>query len=751
MKGWTRVSLPPLGGRTRRAEGGLGARHALIFLAVGRLSACALGVQPNAYYGDNWAPPTLSSLSTASELGTEGGGTVTITGSGFGTDPTRLVVEFAEHSATVVSAADTALTVIVPPGPLSGGAVDVDVATPTGFSALTGGYTYDTSGTYDNQSAYVQVNNYWESCLGGLSTRSDDEHGNLGCSTIAYLGYTGTSGTAEGYSFLYPRVHTPTSGFFGASDAGSPDWHVERPGQLSAPFGVDKLHQDVGPVALHNAFWNGGKPYCADLNSTASYRYGGGESGNPDAYVVSVDSIPPGSTADVCPSGQTTYDLSTLNFCTSDDVNGIPTDVYNADWPVADDFFATSKKDDVAHLAPVDITLDAPTAGLAAVPLTLPEPIVVYTTQGITPPKDATDTQTDLWSIGSLDSCFADTAGNPEQLDDTAVQFAWTPSAAVASSAGAILDARTYVRVTITELGLNWFGATNYPVRAVIEVPDDNEYDRTSKQSHLEVPASVMYQFPTVLVPQAPKVGDGYLDATIGNWGYVVVEFQRVTDYTMASNLKGDVVFSYTTGDFGFYGWTNPTESDGCHNCLDDDNDGWTDAEDPDCASGTEETGLGTTQCNDGIDNDGDGKKDSKDSLCDSATDDDESNCSDGLDNDHDGLTDAADPECVAGGNETASDAPDCADGLDNDGDGWTDAADPDCAAGARELGYGTAGCNDGVDNDADGLVDSIDPDCTLATGVEGSAGDTAGSDTAASDSGTSDSGGTDSGGVDSH
>ena len=692
-------------------------RSLLAYAGLSLLAGCAFGVQPEPYYGENWDPPSVDSVSVTSEIGTQGGGTVTISGAGFGEDPDRLVVEFGQHSATIVAVTDAVITVVVPPGPLTGGAVDIDVATPTGFSALNAGYTYDTQGVYDNQSAYVQVNNFWESCLGGLSTRSDDEHGNLGCSSIAYIGYTGITGRAEGYSFLYPRIHTPNSGFFSATDAGAPEWHIERPGQIGYAFGVDNLHQDIGPVTLHNEYWSGSKSYCADLDSIASYRYGGGDEGFPGPYVVSPATLVAGEKSDACAEGETEYDLGTLDFCTSDDVDGIPTDVYDADWPVNANFFQADKNE----LEPVDITLDAPEAGLDGVPLTLPEPIVVYTTQGMTPPADATDPETDLWSIGNFDSCFADTDGDAERLADTAIEFTWTPSSGEASSGDQVVAARTYVRVSITAMALNWFGVTTYPVRAVIEVPDQNDYDRQSGLSHLTVPAYVLYQIPTVALPQGSSFGDGYLDSTVGNWGYVVVDFQRVTDYTLSSTLKGDVVFSYTTGDFGFFGWTNPTESDGCHNCLDDDGDGWPDAADPDCSGdATAELGPGDTACNDGLDNDGDGRSDSGDTACDDADDPDESNCSDGEDNDTDGYADDDDPDCIAGGNEENDDAiTPCTNAVDDDGDGWVGSSDPDCAVGNDELGMGDTECNDGTDNDGDLFVDADDPDCTDALAPE--------------------------------
>ena len=49
------------------------------------------------------------------------------------------------------------------------------------------------------------------------------------------------------------------------------------------------------------------------------------------------------------------------------------------------------------------------------------------------------------------------------------------------------------------------------------------------------------------------------------------------------------------------------------------DSDGWTDAEDPDCQNGDEETGYGDTGCNDGLDNDEDGFIDDQDPACTSA------------------------------------------------------------------------------------------------------------------------------------
>lgn len=59
-----------------------------------------------------------------------------------------------------------------------------------------------------------------------------------------------------------------------------------------------------------------------------------------------------------------------------------------------------------------------------------------------------------------------------------------------------------------------------------------------------------------------------------------------------------------------------------CSDRIDNDKDGWTDVQDPDCRSGFVESALTTaSQCNDGKDNDGDGKRDSTDPNCSNGAD----------------------------------------------------------------------------------------------------------------------------------
>ncbi len=60
-----------------------------------------------------------------------------------------------------------------------------------------------------------------------------------------------------------------------------------------------------------------------------------------------------------------------------------------------------------------------------------------------------------------------------------------------------------------------------------------------------------------------------------------------------------------------------------CGDTMDNDGDGWTDGEDPNCADGgPREIGFGTSECNDGMDNDDDTYKDSADPDCQSSLDD---------------------------------------------------------------------------------------------------------------------------------
>tara|TARA_R110002073_G_scaffold303128_1_gene471115 strand:+ start:66008 stop:66688 length:681 start_codon:yes stop_codon:yes gene_type:complete len=150
-----------------------------------------------------------------------------------------------------------------------------------------------------------------------------------------------------------------------------------------------------------------------------------------------------------------------------------------------------------------------------------------------------------------------------------------------------------------------------------------------------------------------------------------------------------------------------------CNDGIDNDNDGLSDCDDPDCA-GSGQEGVPNSCSPTPTDVDagpppGDGAE-----------------CADGLDNDGDGLIDESDPGCSGPDDPIEGPNPqqaDCSDGLDNDNDGFIDFPDdPDCAD-ANDVSEGDsnalAECSDGLDNDGDGFIDFPgDTDCTDATSI---------------------------------
>lgn len=170
-----------------------------------------------------------------------------------------------------------------------------------------------------------------------------------------------------------------------------------------------------------------------------------------------------------------------------------------------------------------------------------------------------------------------------------------------------------------------------------------------------------------------------------------------------------------------------------CNDGIDNDYDGFADAEDPDCQSSLQRTEEAITEptCLDGIDNDNDGWIDLEDFRCLENLSEISVGthaCNDGEDNNIDGLRDTEDPDCLTGFQLTEETIVEetCVDGIDNDTDGWIDQLDPDCALGRREAGRSEYLCNNGRDDDAttgfeededleafaDGLADAADPDC---------------------------------------
>jgi len=738
------------------------------------LLACQFGDSLEPYYSG--AGPKISGLSQDREDGTVGGDTITISGSGFGDDPAMITVVFGPVNAKVVSATDSAIEVVVPRGSIEGGAVDVVIGTAAGQARLNDGYFYDVDGPdvegfYDDEIAYVTVTNDYLSCLGGLGNPFGSP-----CDIFAFSGLAGLEGRSEILEFLYPRAHVPFTGsrggFGGVTDVSWNKWTLESPAHEVNTFDVEDMYStkrvEVKDFTLRNPALEG-LDWCANLPALATYTWpGGGENGEgepigrTDVFAGSllrnaatddfnVQAIGATQPDIVCEPTAKKYDLSEVKFCQTNDYDTPRTFTYEAEWPVGGYFFSPGYQTKAGQQvpitdAPVEVVLDIPEAGVVGVPLVLPEHAVFRGTSGFAledlglNPNDAGD-QTMFSLTGWSGSCADSNGDRVTTGDDVAATWEWEPTEVEVPVGGSIKAVRSYVRVATTYFRQGWIGGIGSAFRATITVPDAHNVNEATGRSVLEMPASVLYQFPNAMQDKGDRLssgpgGGGYVfgdwgDPTRQDYGFIIMTAERVTEYKVASSLGGSVIFAYSTGDVGYLlyaigpggysSWVNPTRSgDACGDCADSDGDGWADLLDPDCGdggSGAEDNAtFGASTCNDGIDNDGNGLIDAEDPENCSSGSDGETNCADGIDNDEDGLTDDVDGECAdAGGTESGLDDPDwlCTNGLDDDSDGYADFEDPDCTNGADdEVGFGITQCNDGVDNDGHGDVDSDDLYC---------------------------------------
>ncbi len=97
----------------------------------------------------------------------------------------------------------------------------------------------------------------------------------------------------------------------------------------------------------------------------------------------------------------------------------------------------------------------------------------------------------------------------------------------------------------------------------------------------------------------------------------------RVNSLEFSSN--GQLLVSGADDNFIRFWYVGDVVGETCDDGIDNDGDGWTDDDDPDCADGDKETGYGDNECNDDIDNDDDGLTDSSDPDCEDGFDDNES------------------------------------------------------------------------------------------------------------------------------
>lgn len=208
------------------------------------------------------------------------------------------------------------------------------------------------------------------------------------------------------------------------------------------------------------------------------------------------------------------------------------------------------------------------------------------------------------------------------------------------------------------------------------------------------------------------EIGRNYGNVPAGL--YTISESGGPSGYTatFSGNCSSTGAITVTAGSLSSCTITNTFSGSvaaACSNGSDDDGDGFTDTNDPNCHTDgnpsnaasydpnqTSESGS-LPACWNNVDDDGDGKKDFPvDPGCTSATDTSETDsgggnggalqCADGADNDGDGKIDMNDPGCSSALDNDETDPggggggnPQCSDGIDNDGDGKVDAADSAC------------------------------------------------------------------------
>ena len=677
----------------------------------------------------------------AFEPGNLGGYEVVITGSGFGDDPTQLVVMFGSQNAEILSATDSEIVVVTPVGPVTGGPVDVKVAAKNGTGKADDAYTYDVGDTYDDQVAFINIDDYSQS------------------ESAFYVGTAGTEGVAHLYNFEFRRAHSPEYGWFGGTDYADNEWVISTPAYPGFLAAVDDLRQEL-PAALG----------IVDIDPETGAPIGDSVCVNLNALGVWYDAasgtyVYPDETTDAnnaaCDEGRDGFrsiDSSRLDFCeriefetdTNEYVAGYN---YEQPWAVpvgerndpldrqdridschdgldndGDDLLDEQDPDCIVH-----VRVDAEQTGLDDLTLPLPLAMQVEFTSGLPGGELAAG------GFTPMDSC---------PTGDTALEMRWWPSVVdfdqVVAENDKVVAASTQIRVSLTVGSLGWYGLESNPMRATLVVDDEASLiDEETGEAVLTVPRDVMLNFPTVEYTPAVFRGcetDSFTGQTTcawgdplrNNYGYLIFTVDRVTEYRITTenrNVGGDVVLAYTSGDLGFLytdvrasyaAWESPLEKESCEDCTDNDGDGWIDEDDADCVDGDAEDGTydADYSCSDGIDNDGNGLIDAEDTEnCETGTDG-ETNCFNGRDDDWDGWIDALDGECAGGeadAQENGDDDPawTCTNELDDDGDGWFDAEDPDCIDGSYdEVGYTSAQCNDGIDNDGHGDIDADDPLC---------------------------------------
>jgi len=512
--------------------------NGLSVVCLAALTACGGGQE--AYYPSGVTVQVLPTLEPDFEPGNAGGQEVTISGANFGDDPTKVVVLLDNHNAEVLSVTNNEIVIRTPEGPITGGPVDVLVATPNGYARLEPNgdlapYTYG-AGVFDgdgdvlkgnsfyrDQRHYIQVSNLWDSCYGG--------RGIPACANISINGETGTAGQGEFFQFPYPRLHTTQIGWLTAFDVSPGEWAV-RPATAAFPSGIDGLRKaEMEPFALVNPV-NSEKPICVNMSEE-------------DVLSRTVD----------CSQARfdtREYDLGRLEFCEVEDQETGGTGDFRADWPVQREFFEPDAQ------GVVNVTLESFELQVIE-DLVLPPPLVVGAEKGFNVrPTDPSVL------LAPVETCTDGNDDGDVTFDEEGIVLTWEPLATEFLSRE---DVNTYIHVSVTAVNFTWYGLEQQGIRATVVVPDRNEavFDEETGlwTSRVSIPNSILYQIPTVesSYTEASDFG-AFLGDYDSNAGLLWMEIYRVSDYQLDSN-DGQLIFSYSTGDLAIVDFDNPLDRDG--------------------------------------------------------------------------------------------------------------------------------------------------------------------------------------------
>ncbi|MBN2724560.1 MAG: trypsin-like serine protease [Deltaproteobacteria bacterium] len=237
------------------------------------------------------------------------------------------------------------------------------------------------------------------------------------------------------------------------------------------------------------------------------------------------------------------------------------------------------------------------------------------------------------------------------------------------------------------------------------------------------------------------------VDSSLNNAGVqesLTFTTDGLTSYLFVETYENPGAYTLTITCQG----TSPT-TEVCDNNIDDDLDGLTDCDDPNCETAMNCIAEDIEICDNGIDDDGDNAVDCDDAdcffnqvcttrteICDNYIDDDgdmkadcddadcfatalcnsvKEVCGNGVDDDGNGRVDCDDVKCISS-SLCAPRKEMCMDGNDNDGDGFTDCEDADCQSSVYCENVAGENCLNYIDDDGDGKVDCDDPDCASLT-----------------------------------